>query len=72
MTARIRIGWFGDSLTTNCYHTYLLLKTNEGCQVVTEEVAKGPGAIELRKKEPEARHKAHNVWLSTLKQRSEN
>jgi hypothetical protein len=44
-----RIGWFGDSSTTNGYHTYHLSKTNEGCHVVTEEVVKGPGAVELRK-----------------------
>ena len=31
-----RIGWFGNSPTTNGYHTYLLSKTNEGCHVVTE------------------------------------
>jgi uncharacterized protein YndB with AHSA1/START domain len=67
-----RIGWLGDSPTTNGYHAYLLLKTNAGCHVVTEELVKGPGAVELRKKQPEAMHEAHNLWLSTLKQRSEN
>jgi Polyketide cyclase / dehydrase and lipid transport len=67
-----RIGWFGDSSTTNGYHTYHLSKTNEGCHVVTEEVVKGPGAVELRKNRPEAMHEGHDLWLSNLKQRSEN
>jgi uncharacterized protein YndB with AHSA1/START domain len=67
-----RIGWFGDSPTTNGYHTYLLSKTNEGCHVVTEEVVKGPGAVELRKTHPQAMHKGHDLWLRNLKQRSEN
>ncbi len=65
-----RIGWFGDAPRTNGYHTYLLSKTTDGCHVVTEEVVKGPGAVELRKKEPEAMHNAHDLWLSNLKQRS--
>jgi hypothetical protein len=67
-----RIGWFGDSPTTNGYHTYLLSKSSEGCHVVTEEVVKGPGAVELRKTRPQAMHEGHDVWLRNLKQRSEN
>ena len=66
-----RIGWFGNSATTDGYHTYLLSKTNEGCHVVTEEVVKGPGAVELRKNRPQAMHEGHDLWLSNLKQRSE-
>jgi hypothetical protein len=34
--------------------------------------AKGPGAIDLRQKQPNAMHEGHDLWLSTLKQRSEN
>jgi hypothetical protein len=48
------------------------LKTNEGCHIVTEEVVKGPGAVEFREKQPSAMHDGHNLWLITLKQRSEN
>jgi hypothetical protein len=36
-----RIGWFGDGTGMHAYHTFLLLKTNEGCHIVTEEVVKG-------------------------------
>jgi uncharacterized protein YndB with AHSA1/START domain len=67
-----RIGWFGDGTGMNAYHTFLLLKTDEGCHIVTEEVVKGPGAIDLRQKQPNAMHDGHDLWLSTLKQRSEN
>jgi uncharacterized protein YndB with AHSA1/START domain len=66
------IGWFGDSPTTNGYHTYLLSKSNEGCRVVTEEVVKVPGAVELRKTHSQAMHEGHDLWLRNLKQRSEN
>jgi hypothetical protein len=66
-----RIGWFGDGTGMNAYHTFLLLKTNEGCHIVTEEVVKGPGAVEFREKQPSAMHEGHDLWLRTLKQRSE-
>jgi uncharacterized protein YndB with AHSA1/START domain len=67
-----RIAWFGDSSSTNNYHAYLLSKTQEGCRVVTEEVVKGPGAVELRENRPQAMHDGHDLWLNALKQRSEN
>jgi uncharacterized protein YndB with AHSA1/START domain len=66
-----RIGWFGDGTGMNAYHTFLLLKTDEGCQIVTEEVVKGPGAVEFRQKQPNTMHEGHDLWLRTLKQRSE-
>ena len=66
-----RIGWFGDGAGMNAYHTFLLLKTDEGCHIVTEEVVKGSGAVEFREKQPNAMHAGHDLWLQTLKQRSE-
>ena len=66
-----RIGWFGDGTGMNAYHTFLLLKTDKGCHIVTEEVVKGPGAVDFRKKQPNAMHEGHDLWLSTLKERSE-
>jgi uncharacterized protein YndB with AHSA1/START domain len=66
-----RIGWFGDGTGMNAYHTFLLSKTDEGCHIVTEEVVKGPGAVEFREKQPNAMHEGHDLWLSTIKQRSE-
>jgi hypothetical protein len=66
-----RLGWFGNGTGMHAYHTFLLLKTDEGCHIVTEEVVKGPGAVEFRQKQPSAMHDGHDLWLSTLKQRSE-
>jgi hypothetical protein len=66
-----RIGWFGNGIGMNAYHTFLLLKTNKGCHIVTEEVVKGSGAVDFRKKQPNAMHEGHDLWLSTLKRRSE-
>jgi hypothetical protein len=66
-----RIGWFGDGTGMNAYHTFHLLKTDGGCHVVTEEVVKGPGAVQFREKQPSAMHEGHDLWLQTLKERSE-
>jgi Polyketide cyclase / dehydrase and lipid transport len=66
-----RLGWFGDGTGMNAYHTFLLLKADKGCHIVTEEVVKGSGAVEFREKQPNAMHEGHDLWLRTLKQRSE-
>jgi hypothetical protein len=66
-----RIGWFGDGSAINAYHTWLLADAPGGCQVVTEEVAKGPGAIAIRRPDPAAMHKGHDLWLTRLKALSE-
>jgi len=67
-----RIGWFGDGTGMNAYHTFLLLNRGaKDCHIVTEEVMKGPGAVEFRKKQPDAMHEGHDLWLRTLKRRSE-
>jgi len=66
-----RLGWFGDGTGLRAYHTFLFVKTDEGCHIVTEETDKGPGAVELREKQPQAMHEGHDLWLNALKQRSE-
>lgn len=50
----------------HAYHTFLLLKTDEGCNTVTEEVVKGPGAVEFREKRPSAMHEGNDLWLKPL------
>jgi len=68
-----RLGWFGKGTGVDAvfYHTWLLVPTSDGCQVITEEVAKGPGAIAFRQFDPNALHKGHEVWLNSLKVISE-
>ena len=39
--------------------------------MVTEEVVRGLGAVEFRKRDPEAMHRAYDLWLSSLKRVSE-
>ena len=53
------------------YHTWYLVPTSDGCQMITEEVVYGPGAIAFRDKDPSAMHRGHEAWLNGLKQVSE-
>jgi hypothetical protein len=66
-----RIGWFGDGTGTTAYHTFVLEKVTSGCHVVTEEVVKGAGAVEFRRKDPQAMHRGHELWLASLRRVSE-
>jgi len=66
-----RIGWFGRGTGMDAYHTFLLVKAPAGCRVVTEEVVRGTGAVEFRKNDPNAMHRGHDLWLSSLKHVSE-
>ena len=44
-----------------------MVKAPAGCRVVTEEVVRGAGAVEFRKNDPNAMHRGHDLWLSSLK-----
>jgi len=66
-----RLGWFGNGIGINAYHTWLLIEVADGCKVVTEKVAKGPAAVVLRSTDPAVVHKGHEVWLRSLKLISE-
>jgi hypothetical protein len=69
-----RVGWFGKGrgLDAVFYHTWYLVPTSDGCQMITEEVVQGSGAITFREKDPSGLHRSHEVWLNNLKQLSEN
>ena len=67
-----RIGCFGDGTGMHAYHTFLLLGTNERCHIVTEEVVKGPGAVEFREKQPNVMHEGQDLRLRSPKPRSEH
>lgn len=66
-----RIGWFGSAADLEAYHTWFLSPKAGGCFVQTEEVVKGQGAIDLRKSDPAAMHKGHDIWNETLKATAE-
>ena len=66
-----RIGWWGLGTGMKAYHTFLLVKTDQGCHIITEEVVRGEGAIKFRQEQPSAMHDGHDLWLKVIKARSE-
>jgi uncharacterized protein YndB with AHSA1/START domain len=68
-----RIGWYGYAPGTRptFYHAWYLTPRGNGCQVVTDEVGKGPDALRLRKTDAGLMHRGHDLWLATLKWVSE-
>jgi hypothetical protein len=66
-----RLGWFGNGTGIHAYHTWLILKKGNGCQVITEESQVGPSAIKFNLDQPTAMYDAHHWWLTALKARSE-
>lgn len=66
-----RLSWFGVGTGVDAYHTWFLIPATEGCEVVTEEVVKGPGGVAMREQDPNGLHNAHQLWLTTLKSVSE-
>jgi Polyketide cyclase / dehydrase and lipid transport len=66
-----RIGWWGLGTGMKAYHTFLLVNTDQGCHIITEEVVRGEGAIKFRQEQPNAMHDGHDLWLKVIKERSE-
>jgi hypothetical protein len=49
-----------------------VLKAPKDDRFTTEEVVKGPGAVEFRQRQPSAVHEGHDLWLKALKDLSES
>jgi len=68
----VRLGWFGDAPNLSAYHTWFLTDRDGRCHVMNEEVVKGAAAVNLRKSNPDAMHKGHDLWNAVLKEVSEH
>jgi hypothetical protein len=67
-----RLGWFGHGPGMYAFHTWLLEPAAGGCRVTTEEITNGPAARKWRLGDPGALHEGHELWLKSLKQKSES
>jgi hypothetical protein len=62
-----RIGWWGLGTGVKAYHTFLLVRTDCGCHIITEEVVRGegyqipPGAAECNARRPRSLVKGHQA-----------
>ena len=54
------------------YRIWYLVPTSDGCQMITEEVVQGPGAVTFRDRDSSPFHRGREIWLKGLKQVSES
>ena len=64
-----RMGWFSYAPGTVPHHfqSWSLTPSGTGCDVVTEEAGLGPDALRARQVGDTRTHRAHELWLASLK-----
>jgi hypothetical protein len=62
-----RLGWFGKGDGIETFQRWHLVRVPKGCHVVTRWMAKGPRALAMGKRDPDAIRKGHDLWLRSLK-----
>jgi uncharacterized protein YndB with AHSA1/START domain len=66
-----QLGWFGTAPDFTTFHAWLLTADGEGCQVITEEAARGDAANAFKSPDPQAMEKGHQLWIEKLKEIAE-
>jgi Polyketide cyclase / dehydrase and lipid transport len=69
--ANERIAWLATSFGVRAYHAWLIVPTEDGCTVVTEETQHGALARAGKLLFPDRMYDWHQKWLEGLKERSE-
>ncbi|MBU3696032.1 SRPBCC domain-containing protein [Dechloromonas sp.] len=65
-----RLAWDAQGFGVDAYHAWVLTAHNEGCHVLTEETQYGWGARLLDFLMPQRMWKGHELWLSSLRDKS--
>ncbi len=69
-----RLSWIPkgeDETTPSHYHTWRFVPADGGCRVVTEESGIGPNDIQSPQTVSALMHRAHDLWLASLRWISE-
>lgn len=67
-----RLAWETLNNNLNAYHAWLILPTEKGCLLITDEVQKGKLAKLQKAFLPNKLRKLHDVWLAEFKRKSES
>ena len=62
-----RLAWDAHGSGLDAYHAWLIIKTSQGCNVITEETQRGLLPRLLNALAPKRMEKQHQVWLEKLK-----
>ena len=69
-----RLSWIPQGLeeaSPSHYHTWHLVPEGTGCRVITEETGIGPNDIRTPAANSQLVHRAHDLWLASLRWTSE-
>ena len=69
-----RLSWFpksSDEASPSHYHSWHLVPSPGGCRVITEETGIGPNDMKAPESNSRLIHKAHDLWLASLRWTSE-
>ena len=66
-----RMGWESRKSTIRAYHAWLIVPTESGSTVITDEAQHGFLTTLQRLFQPNKLHRLHDVWLEELKARAE-
>ena len=66
-----RIAWNGKAFGVDVYHAWLIVKTPQGCKVITEESQRGFMTRLSALVFPKRMWKFHQFWLAGLRDRAE-
>jgi hypothetical protein len=61
-----RLAWDAHGSGLDAYHAWLIIKTSQGCNVITEETQRGLLPRLLKALAPKRMEKQHQVWLEKL------
>lgn len=61
-----RIAWSATAFGLDIYHAWLIIRTEDGCKVITEETQNGILARLSYFLQPGSMHKFHQIWLESL------
>ncbi len=67
-----RMGWDSRKRSIRAYHAWLIVPTENGCTVITDEAQHGFLTTLQRVFQPNKLHRLHDIWLAELKARAES
>ncbi|MGD1841661.1 MAG: SRPBCC domain-containing protein [Thermonemataceae bacterium] len=66
-----RLGWLSVQKRISGYHAWLIIPTEKGCKVITDESQKGSLTFLQKVFVPNKLKKLHDIWLAELKKKAE-
>ena len=66
-----RLAWESEKKSIQGYHSWVIIPTDFGCTVITDESQKGWLTFMEKTFQPNKLYRLHEVWLNELKQKAE-